>query len=208
MEHYYEQLAQQNVLKYSREIYGNEHRTATEVMNIKEVASLELDLEVRGAFSNGKDADKITYETFQVAVWMHLRIHLPDLRNKESRKTSTSFHTLRTGLWCVKMFREIVKMLSIKDPDPNSKECFLNLTPTTRSGVEFNHMKPSSKLKGPAELFTYTTLIRFKKEAKEGKLDANSTGTHGMVTASQLGQELEKPTWYKGKWGKCACVEY
>ena len=74
----------------------------------------------------------------------------------------------------------------------------MNLTPTTRSGVEFNHMKPSSKLKRPGDLFKHTTLIRFKNEAKEGKLDANGAGTHGMVTAYQLGQ-LKRPTWYKGK---------
>ena len=195
---YYDQLAQQNVLNYSREIYGNEHRTTTEVMNLKEVASSEYDLEVRGAFSNGKDADNITYETIQVVVWMHLRIYLPDLRNRESRKKATSHNTMRTGTWCVKVFRELIKMLSIKDPHGVGEECFLNLTPTTRSGVEFNHMMPNKKLSSPGELLVASkNMNRFRKEARDGKLHAVSTGTHGMVTGYQK-RKIKELTWYNG----------
>ena len=193
---YYDRLQVPNTLRYSRNIYGDKHRTVMEVFNIKEVASLQLDLEERKAFGLARAGNgTITYETVKVVLWFHLRIHLPDL--KKGDETACIEEGGRNALLCTRMFRELIKMLGIKCPG-NDEECFLNLTEPMRSGVELNHMKPSEKLMQPAHLFMYAYLTRLVEEAKMGELDPISTECHGEVTAYQRRMAV-KPTWYKGK---------
>ena len=189
---YYERLQKPNMLRYSQDVYGSEHRTATEVFDIKEVASLKLDLEERKAFGN-KHIGTITYQTVQVVLWMHLRIYLPDLRRGNENEFIVKDG--RNRLLCMKMFRELLKMLGVKCP--GSDECFLNLREPTRSGVDFNHQKPSAKLMQPGDLFMYAYLTRAVDESKEGMLHPISSVCHGEVTAYQKGK-AEKPSWYGG----------
>jgi len=189
---YYERLDTPNHLLYSPDIYGDEHRSVTKVLGIKEVASTKLDLEVRGAFSYPRKGNgTITYKTVQVVVWMHLRIFLPDLRKGD--ETAYIERGGKNSLLCTKMFRELIKMLGVKCP--GNGESFLNLREPTRSGVELNHKIQREKLMNPSHLFLYANLSRLTHEAKVGKLHPISTGSHGKVTAYQDGK-IKKPDWY------------
>ena len=194
---YYDRLQVPNELRYSRDIYGDKHRTVMQVFDIKEVASLKLDLEERKAFANPRSGNgTITYQTVQVVLWNHLRIYLPDL--KKGDETACIEKGGRNSHLCVRMFREILKMLGVNCPG-DAGECFLNLREPMRSGVELNHKKPSAKLMAPAELFNkYSNLTRVVNESEKGDLDPISAGCHGEVTAYQ-NDKAKKPSWYDGK---------
>jgi len=191
---YYERLDTPNHLLYSPDIYGDVHRSVTEVLNIREVASTKLDLEERGAFVNPQKGNgTITYKTVQVVVWMHLRIFLPDLRKGD--ETAYIEKGGKNRLLCTRAFRELIKMLGVKCPG-NERESFLNMREPTRSGVELNHKNRSKKSATPSDLFKYANLTRLIHEANVCKLHPISTGKHGDVTAYQYGK-IEKPDWYE-----------
>lgn len=191
---YYQRLQMPNALKYSRDIYGDKHRTVNEVLDIKEVASLRLDLEQRNAFAVPKRGNgTITYQTVQVVLWNHLRIYLPDLRRGD--ETACIEFAGRNHKLCMRMFRELFKMLGVKCP--GSEECFLNLREPTRSGVDFNHMQPSKKLMKPTDVFDLTYLTRAVEESKVGMLHPIDAGSHEEVTAFQR-KHAGKPAWYSG----------
>jgi len=193
---YYERLDTPNHLLYSPDIYGDVHRSVTEILCIKEVASTRLDLEERGAFSNPQEGNGfITYKTVQVVVWMNLRIYLPDLRKGD--EMGFIEERGKNSLLCSRMFRELIKMLGVKCPG-NKHESFLNMREPTRSGVELNHKNQSKKSATPSNLFQVVNLARLEHEAKVGKLHPLSTGSHGDVTAYQYGK-LGKPDWYEEK---------
>ena len=186
---YYNRLAEPNELKYSRLIFGGNHRTVTQVFEERTVASLMLDLKVRGAMID-RDC-KITFKTVKTVVWMHLRILCSDLRKED--ETSVFIHSA----YCSVLVKELVKMLGVECPSTECHECFLNRRSVTRSGIELNHMKPSSKLNKPGKLFRSTTLKREIKEAKEGMLHPICVGHHEEVTAFQ-NKMTKRPSWYVG----------
>jgi len=168
---YYERLDTPNHLSYSPDIYGDVHRSVTEVLNIREVASTKLDLEERGAFGLPREGNgTITYKTVQVVLWMNLRIYLSDLRKGD--ETAYIERGGKNYLLCTKMFRELIKMLGVKCPG-NERENFLNMREPTRSG-DADHVGSGTADNVPADIADSSgtkTVVSCTKNASKHKIE-------------------------------------
>ena len=190
-------INQKSTLKYSRSVYGNEHRTAMEVFDLKEMQSFILDLKSRGAFSKMRsNQTAISIKTLEVSLWMHFKLLLSDLLTIPSGDRWNDHLKRRTFTQTI--IRETLKVLGVKCPNPNCEECFLNLRPNTRSAVEMNHKKPSDKLSESSILLgTFANIDRVIKESRKGELDGTCSRCHKLITRYQNGT-AKKPSWYDG----------
>ena len=191
---YEQSINQKSTLKYARNVYGDKHRSISEVFELKEMQSFILDLKTRGALK--KLSQPISLKTLEVSVWMHFRLLLSDLLTLPSAEKQKSTNHMRN--FVQKIIRELIKVLGVKCPNPDCEECFLNLRCNTRSIIHLNHKNPSNKLLKPTYMLSKNLNIDIViKESRDGELDGTCSKCHGMVNRYQTGK-AQKPSWYEG----------
>ena len=167
-------------IRYDRDMFGDVPRSVREVLKLKEVRSLILDLRSRGVFDQTAELP-CTWALIEYSVWFHLRLDLEGLTQYRELQwmnwTGGHRHQLAT-----RTIASAIKILSVKCPNPRCKEYFIEIFGILLSGVHFNHRLLKTKEMSQA---VKSGIDTFVDECENGDVECDCALCHGKVTNCQ-----------------------
>ena len=167
-------------IRYDRDMFGTEHRSVIEVLKLKEVRSLILDLRSRGAFDQTTELP-CTWALIEYSVWFHLRLDLEGLTHYRELQWTKWIKCNRRRI-AIRTIASVIKILSVKCPNPSCDEYFIEIFGILLSGVHFNHRLLKTKEMGQA---SNEGIDIFLDECEKGDVECDCAMCHGMVTYRQ-----------------------
>ena len=161
-------------------MFGDVPRSVIEVLKLKEVRSLILDLRSRGAFDHTTELP-CTWALIEYSVWFHLRLDLEGLTHYRELQW-TKWKKKHRNQITTRTIASVIKILSVKCPNPFCKEYFIEIFGVLLSGVHFNHRL--LKTKGLSEAAN-VGIDSFLDECEKGDVECDCAKCHGMVTNRQ-----------------------
>ena len=184
---YETKLQYKNQLKYN---FGDKHRTATDVLESKEMRLFILELKARKAFWCGEKI-YMSWDTFQCLVWKFFGIVLADVTyiNKEKYNTF-GYKGWERRRVVNQTIMNIIKKLGVKCPICDDE--FGKYNPAELSGVHFDHTS-GIKHHEPSNLANYDIDV-IVKELTEGGCKPTCCFCHGALNQKTHNHPLY---WYR-----------
>lgn len=186
---YQNKLKQKLVLRYN---LGTEHKSAKDVLKMKEMKCFILELKSRGFYSQAKESKahwEALWNTLEFLVWKYFRILLVDLVYWTKKEYVAAAPKMRGCRIPNTVIMNLLKKFGVKCPGCGCD--FMNLIPAHMSGIHMNHRK--KKIIDPSEAVGKHPDV-FIKEMKEGDCDPLCCFDHGEYTAWENGC-IGKAAW-------------
>ena len=165
-------------------MFGDVPRSVREVLKLKEVRSLILDLRSRGAFDHTTELP-CTWALIEYSVWFHLRLDLEGLTHYRELQW-TKWKKKHRNQITTRTIASVIKILSVKCPNPFCDEYFIEIFGILLSGVHFNHRLLKTKEMGQA---TQRGIDSFVDECVNGDVECDCAKCHGIVNNRQIHQQ-------------------
>ena len=143
--------------------------------------SLILDLRSRGAFDYTTELP-CTWALIEYSVWFHLRLDLEGLthyRELQWMNWSAGGHRHKLA---TRTIASVIKILSVKCPNPSCDEYFIEIFGILLSGVHFNHRLLKTKCMSKA---ANGGIDSFVDECVNGDVECDCAKCHGIVNNRQ-----------------------
>lgn len=186
-------------MTYPLGMFGENRRTVREVFQLKEFRSFVLDLRVVGAFGSTIDRP-CSWEYIKLSAWHHFHLDLETLTHYRENNwvewNSSNRHRI-----AVRIVAGIIKILSVKCPNPDCEEYFIKIAGIMLSGIQINHRGLKSIEYGEA---VEKGIDSFMNECVKGDGDCTCGMHHGIINNAQKNSESEhaKLDWVKPSLGK------
>jgi len=181
-------------MTYPLDMFGEDSRTIREVLQLKELRSFILDLKGVDAF--GKTTDiPCSWEYIKLSVWFHFHLDLETITHYRENNWKEWGKSNRHQI-AVRIVANIIKILSVKCPNPDCDEYFIKIAGIMLSGIQINHRGLNSIAPSNA---TYKGIDCFITEIIKGDCECVCGQDHGKINVGQRyrGSEYAKLEWVK-----------
>lgn len=173
-------------MTYPLGMFGEDRRTGREVLQLKEFRSFVLDLKGVDAFGHTTDIP-CSWEYIKLSAWHHFHLCLETLTHYRENNWIEWGPKNRHQI-AVRIVANIIKILSVKCPNPDCDEYFIKIAGIMLSGVQINHRGLKSIQFSDAVI---KGIDSFMDECVKGNGDCTCGMHHGIINNAQNNSESE-----------------
>ena len=166
------------------DMFGTVHRTCTDILELKEMKSFILDLECMGAFEKGRELP-CSWASLRNSTWFHFRLELHGITHYREKQWKTWPDGVRHQI-AKRIVGGVLKILSVRCPNPQCAERFALIVGILLSGIHFNHRGVKSINYG--KVIHKKGFEPFRTELVKGDGDCICAFCHGKVNQCQKGK--------------------
>ena len=187
-------------MTYPLGMFGEDRRTVREVFQLMEFRSFVLDMKGVDAFGYTTELP-CSWEYIKLSAWHHFHLDLETLTHYRENNWIGWSHCNRHEI-AVRIVASIIKILSVKCPNPDCDERFIKIAGIMLSGVQINHRGLKS-----IEFSDAVTkgIDSFMNECVKGNGDCTCGMDHGVICNGQRNSESKhaKLEWVIPSLGMC-----